>query len=48
MFEGGYNLTGFRVCVRRFPITVDLVPFGTFHLIQPRAILTRPALGPVR
>jgi hypothetical protein len=32
MFEGGHNLTRFRVCVRWLPIIVDLGPFGTFHL----------------
>ena len=31
MFEGGHNLTGFRVRVRRLPIVVVLGSFGYFH-----------------
>jgi hypothetical protein len=47
MFEGGYNLTGFRVCVRRLPIIGGLGPSGYFHTIDARPIFTRLTLGPV-
>src|SRR5580704_10898750 len=47
MFEAGYNLTGFRVCVRWLPIRGRDTSLANSPLVHALAVLTCSAIGPV-
>jgi hypothetical protein len=47
MFEAGYNLTGFRVCVRWLPIRGRGTSFINSPLVHALAVLAYLAIGPV-
>src|SRR5260370_32067312 len=47
MFEAGYNLAGFRLCVCRLPIIRRATSFINPPLVHAVAVFTCPAIGPV-
>ena len=47
MFEAGYNLAGFRVCVRWLPIRGNITPFVDTAVAHALAEFTCSAIGPV-